>query len=185
MSPKGAILLSLSPSLNTSVLETTFGISQEWSLNTGLTVLHPSILHGVVHQAEHISATLLKKLIRNIMIIYNNFQYFISNDFPCLSIDKHAVFQQFLFVSYRCSCPTRGYMLNETTNACEDIDECMYENGYCQSKCENKYMDRDNISHQCSCPEAGLKLALDRYTCIGTIILYVFDGFFLIYLIIK
>ena len=69
---------------------------------------------------------------------------------------------------YRCSCPYRGFRLNETTMACEDINECEdHPNGWCEDTCENRLMDVDNVTHECYCLAPGLKLAPDGRTCVG------------------
>ena len=70
------------------------------------------------------------------------------------------------FLRYRCDCE-EGYEENTGDKTCEDIDECLVNNGRCEDKCENKNMRSDNMTHECSCETDGYKLGADGRSCVG------------------
>ena len=59
--------------------------------------------------------------------------------------------------AYYCDCPA-GYVLSGSTE-CQDVDECLVDNGGCEGGCENSIG-----SYTCTCPE-GLVLGNDGLSC--------------------
>ncbi|XP_016969024.1 fibrillin-1-like [Drosophila rhopaloa] len=57
-----------------------------------------------------------------------------------------------------CSC-CKGYRLKSDGKSCEDVNECLVNNGGCQHKCHNL-----EGTHACSC-ERGYMLTKDQKTC--------------------
>jgi fibulin 1/2 len=61
--------------------------------------------------------------------------------------------------SFYCSC-NDGYELSKNSFSCEDVDECVENNGNCTNICINLIG-----SKMCAC-EAGYALTDDNHTCL-------------------
>ena len=48
-----------------------------------------------------------------------------------------------------------------------DIDETLVDNCGCEDNCTNKFMDRDNMTYECSCDDDGYELGADGHSCVG------------------
>ncbi|XP_041374591.1 fibrillin-1-like [Gigantopelta aegis] len=63
--------------------------------------------------------------------------------------------------SYKCNCNITGYKSSSADYFCQDIDECLVNNGGCDDLCINK-----RGFYDCRCEKRGWKLDKDDHTCI-------------------
>ncbi|KAL8617136.1 hypothetical protein ACOMHN_014306 [Nucella lapillus] len=62
--------------------------------------------------------------------------------------------------SYQCDCHAPGYRPSSVPTVCEDVDECLTNNGGCEDVCLNK-----RGSYVCRCERRGRRLAKDGHSC--------------------